>query len=166
MHAPRTHPSIVDLPPLRLSIRAALSAGLVVAIAEFLQLQYPLYALISAVIVTDLSPSKTRQLGIQRLAGSVLEAAVGAAISQFLPSAPWSLGLSILEAMFFSHLLHLEGTAKLAGYVCGIVVLDHAGHPWSYAFFHLIETLLGIGVAMLVSLIMEILIDKFKQQDS
>jgi uncharacterized membrane protein YgaE (UPF0421/DUF939 family) len=155
------------LPPLQTSLRAALSAGLVVAIAEALQLQYPLYALISAVIVTDLSPSKTRQLGVQRLAGSVVGAAVGSAISHFLPSAPWSVGLAILAAMFLSHLLHLTGAAKIAGYICGIVVLDHSDQPWSYAFFRLIETVLGIGVAMLVSLIPKLIpIDKSQQQDS
>jgi uncharacterized membrane protein YgaE (UPF0421/DUF939 family) len=49
-------------------------AGLAVAIAELLRLQYPLYALIGAVIVSDLSPSQTRQLGLRRLAGSALGA--------------------------------------------------------------------------------------------
>ena len=99
-------------PAFQLSIRAALSAGLAVAIAELLQLQYPLYALIGAVIVSDLSPSQTRQLGLRRLAGSALGATVGAAISYFLPSVPWAIGLSVLVAMFLSHLLYLQGAAK------------------------------------------------------
>ncbi len=154
-------------PAFQLSIRAALSAGLAVAIAELLRLQYPLYALIGAVIVSDLSPSQTRQLGLRRLAGSVLGATVGAAISQFLPSAPWAIGLSVLAAMFLSHLLHLQGAAKITGYVCGIVVLEHGAHPWSYALHRLIETILGIGVAILVSLVPKLIpIDKSKQQVS
>jgi uncharacterized membrane protein YgaE (UPF0421/DUF939 family) len=57
---------------------------------------------LGAVIVTDLSPSQTRQLGLRRLAGSALGATVGAAISYYLPSAPWSIGLSVLVAMFLS----------------------------------------------------------------
>ena len=51
------------MPAFRLSVRAALSAGLAVAIAELVRLPYPIYALIGAVIVSDLSPAKTRQLG-------------------------------------------------------------------------------------------------------
>ena len=141
------------LPSLGLSIRAALAAGLAVAIAQLLQLQYPLYAMISAIIVTDLSPSQTRQLGFQRLAGTVLGATVGAALTHILPSGPWAIGLSILAAMFLSHLLHLQGAAKVTGYVCAIVVLDHAGQPWSYALYRLIDTVLGIGVAVLVSFV-------------
>lgn len=149
------------IPAFQLSIRAALSAGLAVAIAQLLRLQYPIYALIGAVIVSDLSPSQTRQLGFRRLAGSVLGATVGAAISQSLPSAPWAIGLSVLAAMFLSHLLPLQGAAKITGYVCGIVVLDHGAHPWSYALYRLIETILGIGVAILVSLVPKLIpIDK------
>ena len=132
-----------------------------------MRLQYPLYALIGAVIVSDLSPSQTRQLGLRRLAGSVLGATVGAAISQLLPPAPWAIGLSVLSAMFLSHLLHLEGAAKITGYVCGIVVLDHGAQPWSYALYRLIETILGVGMAILVSLVPKLLpTNQSKQQDS
>jgi uncharacterized membrane protein YgaE (UPF0421/DUF939 family) len=148
----------VDLWPqrsaLQLSFRCAVSAVLAIAAAEAFQLQYPIYAMISAVIVSDLSPTKTRQLGPWRLIGSVLGALVGALMSHFLPFTPWTTGLSILLAMFLSNVFRLQGSAvRLAGYVCGIIVLDHAAEPWSYAVHRLLETVLGIGAAMLVSFI-------------
>jgi uncharacterized membrane protein YgaE (UPF0421/DUF939 family) len=142
---------------LQLSLRAAISAGLSVAIAQLLQLQYPLYALIAAVLVTDLSPLQSRLLGWRRLAGTVLGAAAGALLTQLLPPGPGTIALGILVVMFLSHLLHLEAAAKLAGYVCGIVLLDFSAEPWTYALHRLVETLVGVGVAVLVSFVPKLL---------
>ena len=137
----------------QLAIRTALAAGLAVAIARFLRLAFPLYAMIAAIIVTDLSPSQTRNLGLQRLAGTVLGATLGAALSPLQYLGPWAIGLGILLTMFLCHCFHLQAAAKVAAYTCAIVLLEHGVHPWSYALYRLIETVLGCGVAGAVSLV-------------
>lgn len=63
------------------------------------------------------------------------------------------MGLGVFLAMFLSHLLGLEGAAKVAGYVCGIVLFAFDDAPWSYALYRTIETMIGIALAILISLV-------------
>jgi uncharacterized membrane protein YgaE (UPF0421/DUF939 family) len=137
----------------QLSLRAAMASGLAIVVAQLFRLQHPLYAMISAVIVTDLVASQTPKLALPRLAGTLLGSGLGAVISTLLPPSVWAMALGILVAMFVSHLLYLQAAARVAGYVCGIVLLSHGDAPWSYALFRMIETALGIGAAMCVSFV-------------
>src|SRR4051794_36422967 len=146
VHLPHT-------PALQLSLRAAVAAALALGIGQLLHLQFPIYAMISAVVVTDLDPAQTRKLGLPRLAGTVLGATVGALISVLLSPGAWEVGLGVLVAMFLSYLLRLEGAAKLAGFVCGIALFSYGDAPWSYALHRTIETTIGIALAVLISLV-------------
>lgn len=145
------------LPALQLSLRAAVAAGLALIVAQFLRLQNPLYALISAVIVTDLVAAQTRKLAFPRLMGTVLGGVLGAVISTLLPAAVWATAFGIFVAMLASHILYLQGAARVAGYVCAIILFDHRDSPWSYALFRMIETGLGIAAAMCVSVVPKLL---------
>jgi len=140
-----------------LSLRAATAAGLSVGIAQWLKLPFPIYALIASVLVIDLSPAKTLQMALQRMAGTLIGATVGAVLSYSLPPGPVEIGVSVLVAMLLSYVVNAKGGAKLAGYVAGIAVMSYGANPWSYAVYRAIETFLGIAMAVLVSVIPKLL---------
>jgi uncharacterized membrane protein YgaE (UPF0421/DUF939 family) len=144
------------LTSLQVSARASLAATFAVVIARRVDLEFPLYALIAAIIVTDLSPTRTRQLSLQRLVGTVIGAAVGAVVSVASPAThggPLTIAIGVLVAMLLSHVFRMTAAAKLAGYVCGIVLLNYNDHPWRYASYRFVETLVGITTAVIVSFI-------------
>jgi uncharacterized membrane protein YgaE (UPF0421/DUF939 family) len=146
---------------LQVSTRAAAAAAFAVLIADRLGLEFPVYALVAAIIVTDLSPARTRHLGLQRLMGTLIGATVGAALSMLTTPAthngPLTIAIGVLATMLLSHLFGMPDAAKLAGYVCGIVLLNYNDRPWSYAAYRCVETIIGISTGVVVSFIPKLL---------
>jgi uncharacterized membrane protein YgaE (UPF0421/DUF939 family) len=143
---------------LQLATRAAAGALISVLLAQWFGLEFPLYAMIAAVIVTDLSPVRTRQLALPRLAGTVLGACVGALAVRWLGTGALAIAVGVLIAMFVAQASGWAEAAKLAGYVCGLVVLEHSAEPWTYALYRFIETVLGIAVAVGISLVPKLVV--------
>lgn len=140
-----------ELAGLQLALRVAFAALLAFALADWLRLQYPIYAFIAAVIVTDLSPQLSRRLGLTRIASTIAGAATGAVLSQWMAPGLLSLGIGVLAAMLACQILRVSEGAKVAGYICGLILIDHRGEPWLYALDRFVETVLGVIVAWGIS---------------
>jgi uncharacterized membrane protein YgaE (UPF0421/DUF939 family) len=82
---------------------------------------------------------------------TVVGAICGATLSPMFPPGPLAIGLGILVAMLVCQLLKAGDGTRVAGYVCGIIMLDHSAEPWRYAVFRFIETALGVAVAWAIS---------------
>jgi uncharacterized membrane protein YgaE (UPF0421/DUF939 family) len=142
---------------LQLALRASAAAGVAIALAQLLGLPHPVYAFLAAVIVTDLAPSECRKLALHRLVATVVGAVCGALLTQLLPAGPLAIGFSILVAMLACQLVQVPDAAKVAGFICGIIVLEDSAEPWLNAFFRFVETTLGVVVALLVSYVPKLL---------
>jgi uncharacterized membrane protein YgaE (UPF0421/DUF939 family) len=138
---------------VRLAIRGALAVSVSLAIAGLAHLHQPIYAVMAAVMVTDTSAEKTRKLGARRLIATVIGAACGATMSAFLPQNPWIVGLGTLVAMLACFFIQAAEAARVAGYVCGIILIRFTDDPWKYSVDRFVETVLGVGVAWGISMI-------------
>jgi uncharacterized membrane protein YgaE (UPF0421/DUF939 family) len=136
---------------IQLALRASVAAALAVALAQLFGLEHPIFAFLSAVIVTDLVPAQSQALALHRLIATAIGAICGAALTLVLPAGPLAIGLSILVAMLACQLVQVPDAAKVAGFICGIVVLEHSAEPWLNAFHRFVETTLGVFVALAVS---------------
>lgn len=141
------------LQSLQLSVRAAFAATLSLVIAQFMGLASPIYAFIGAIIVTDYSPHQTQILAARRIIATIIGAALGATAAYSGLQSPWLIGLIVLLAMTLCNAINQKDAAKVAGYVCGIVMIAHTGDPWAHALSRVIETVLGIAVAYGISLV-------------
>jgi uncharacterized membrane protein YgaE (UPF0421/DUF939 family) len=138
---------------LQLAVRAAAAASLSLAIAQAVGLDRPIFACIAAVIVTDLTPAQTRALGLRRLGAMLVGAAIGASLSRLVPSDPWAIGASVLIAILLSEVLGAREGAKVAAYICALIIWDSSATPWHFGLYRLVETALGVSVAWLISFV-------------
>ena len=131
----------------------ASAAALSIAAARLLDLPYPLFACVAAVVATDLAPAVSRRVGSIRIATSLVGAAC--AIPLALLPAPQALtvGTGILICMLACQLLNLADGAKVAACVCTIIILMHGGEVWSFSVHRVIETAIGVAAAWIVSYI-------------
>ena len=134
-----------------MAVRAAAGASIAFAVAEVLKLDHPIIAFTAAVIVTDLKPAQTRELGLRRVGATVVGAVTGTVLSPFLSPTAWAIGASVLLAILISHLLRAREGAKIAGYICALIVLDNSAAPWLTGLYRMIETALGVIVAWVIS---------------
>lgn len=134
-----------------MAVRAAAGASIAFAVAEVLKLDHPIIAFTAAVIVTDLKPAQTRELGLRRVGATVVGAVTGTVLSPFLSPTAWAIGASVLLAILISHLLRAREGAKIAGYICALIVLDNSAAPWLAGLYRMIETALGVIVAWVIS---------------
>jgi uncharacterized membrane protein YgaE (UPF0421/DUF939 family) len=136
---------------LRLPLRAAVAAGLAVAVATTFALGSPLYAVVSAVIVTDLDAAQTRKLALPRIVGTAIGAAIGCMATLLVHPGAVAVVVCVMLPMFICQLLRQPAAAKVSGYVSGIIVLSFSASPWTHARDRLIETVVGILAAAAVS---------------
>lgn len=141
----------VDIAGVQMALRASVAAAVAVALAQLFQFQSLIYVFIAAVIVTDLKPSESRRLALRRIVATVVGGVCGALLGPMLPSSSWSIGLGVLVAMLACQLVQVPDGAKVAGFICGIILLDDSTRPWTDAVQRFNETALGVVVAWAVS---------------
>jgi uncharacterized membrane protein YgaE (UPF0421/DUF939 family) len=145
-----TSTGILVISLAKTAFRLAIASAISYALAAWWNWEYPFYAVIAAIIVMGSTVGSTRQSGINRLIGTVVGAFSGALFAVALGSNAWSLAVCVFLTIFLSSLGKLGEAAKLAGYVSAIVILTHQDSAWIYAWGRLLETLLGVAVALIV----------------
>jgi uncharacterized membrane protein YccC len=69
------HPTLIFSTLAKMAFKMALASAISLVIAEWLQWEYPFYAVIAAIIVMSSTHGSTLELGIQRMIGTMEEVA-------------------------------------------------------------------------------------------
>jgi len=134
------------------SARTAVATLISLFLARMLKMPEFYWAPISAIVIL-LSTINPLSLAWQRFVGTALGAYLGAVVAAF--SHHWIVyGIGIFVCGILSFILRLGSAYRFAAIAFSIVLLvPHDRSPWVVATHRFIEVSLGIGVALLVTLV-------------
>jgi uncharacterized membrane protein YgaE (UPF0421/DUF939 family) len=144
------------LRPAIIGLRCALAALAAVELSRHLGLQYPIYALIAAILVTEYHGEETRRQSLVRLMGNILGITAGSILSTCFGGHSWVIGLATFLMVIFCYYLDFTVAAKYSAFVAALTVMDHSDKPWLYGRNRVLETLIGISFAVLMSLLIPV----------
>jgi uncharacterized membrane protein YccC len=131
--------------------KTALAAGLCYWLATLVHLQDGYWGSISAIIVLQSNVGSTVTASRDRMIGTLIGALFGGAFS-LLGTGLWLYLLAVITAMVTCTLLGLKNSSRLAGVTVTILMLVHrSGGNWTLPAHRVLEVLLGIVVALLIS---------------
>jgi uncharacterized membrane protein YccC len=140
---------------LLLALKTAMAAGLCYWLARLVGLKDGYWGSISAIIVLQSNVGSTVTASRDRLIGTLIGAAFGAAFS-LVGEGLWVYLLAVVAAMVACSLLGLKNSSRLAAVTVTILMLVHrtTGSNWAnwiMPLHRVVEVLLGIVVALVVS---------------
>jgi uncharacterized membrane protein YccC len=136
---------------LVLALKTAIAAGLSYWLASLTGLKDGYWGSISAIIVLQSNVGSTVTASRDRLIGTLIGAAFGAVFS-LVGTGVWLYLAAVIIAMVTCSLLGLKNSSRLAAVTVTILMLVHrVGSNWVLPLHRVLEVLLGIVVALIVS---------------
>jgi uncharacterized membrane protein YgaE (UPF0421/DUF939 family) len=134
------------------NVKTALSVFVCVTLYRVLSLGSPFYAAVASIISMQSSVKDSFKVGKDRLLGTFLGAVIGFLFALIAPQNPLLIGLGIVIIIYISNLLNWNNSISISGVVfISIMINLSAKTPLEYSFYRLLDTFIGISIAVLVN---------------
>ena len=137
------------------SMRTAMATVASLLVARFFSLPETYWAPITTIVITQSSLGAAFEVSTQRFFGTALGAAVGAIVATYLGHTLFVFAMSVFVLGLLCAAAHLDRSAyRFGGVGLAIVMLLPRQAPaWRVAFHRFVEVSIGIGVALLLTVV-------------
>jgi len=137
------------------SLRTAIACVVSLLVAQLFRLPEAYWAPITTVVITQSSLGAALAVSWHRFLGTVLGALVGAAAATYFGPHAVALGIGVFVLGIICMVTHSDLTGYRFGCVALAIVLlvPRAGPAWQIAFHRFVEVSIGIGVALMFSVV-------------
>ncbi|SET01986.1 Uncharacterized membrane protein YgaE, UPF0421/DUF939 family [Natronincola peptidivorans] len=133
------------------TIKTGIAVTLSLLVSNILGIESPFYAAIAAIIVMQPTVSDSWKIGVNRLLGTMIGAAVGVAFVSISPGNPLLGGVGVIVLILATNKLNWKESISMGGVVFVGIFINAEGGYLNYALHRLLDTSVGIIVAVVVN---------------
>jgi uncharacterized membrane protein YccC len=135
-------------------VKVALAGTISTAVAQAMGLPVPWFATISAVVALEITMRVSLRTARNSVIGALVGAVLGLGLATIAKDQVWAVGVAVLVSFVVFGLARLDAVAKQSALVASVIVLIPTRTDLTtpeFAGIRLLETLIGIGVALAVN---------------
>lgn len=135
------------------NIKTALAVLICLLISKVFNLEYPFYAVIATIIAMENSVTNSYTVGKNRVMGTIVGAIFGMGFALIDPHSAIFSAVGIVVVIYICNLLKWNKSVSIASIVFLAIMLNlrPGENPWFYGMNRVLDTLIGIGVAVIIN---------------
>lgn len=135
------------------TIKTGIAVCLCVLVIAAIKLDSPFYAVIAAIISMDKTIIGSFKAGKNRMIGTLVGAVVGVICASIIPENALMCGIGIIILIVICNVMQMKGSVVVGGIVFIAIMVNLKGQSAvAYSISRIIETFIGIALAILVNL--------------
>lgn len=136
------------------NIKTSIAVLLTIGVLQLLGTESPFYACIAAVITMQNQVKGSFQVGVERMIGTLIGAGLGMVFALIQQNNPFLIALGIALVIYSTNILKQCKSASIACIVFLAIMTNLTTvSPVQYSILRVIETLIGIYIAVLVNVL-------------
>lgn len=134
------------------NIKTAIAVLICILISKLLKMEYPFFVVIAAIVSMQNSVTGSYKVGRQRMLGTFIGALIGLICASIDPGNAIIASLGIILVIYFCNKLKWQQSTSIACVVFIAIMLNIGSkNPLLYSFNRLLDTFIGINVALIVN---------------
>jgi uncharacterized membrane protein YgaE (UPF0421/DUF939 family) len=134
------------------NVKTAIAVFICMVISKLFKLEYPFFVVIAAIISMENSLMNSFKAGKSRLLGTFIGACIGLICALIKPGSAVLCGLGMIGVVYLCNFLKWRKPIQIAGVVFMAIMVNLNGqNPFLYSINRIIDTLIGIVVAVAVN---------------
>ena len=136
------------------TIKTGVALALAIFVAQILEIEYPFFVGMTAIISMDKTMTNSLKMGRNRVVGTFLGACIGVLLSYVDRGNALLCGVGIMMLILICNRLRLQGSITIGGIVMIAIMVHTDKTPLFYGFHRTFDTLIGALVSLFVNVVL------------